>query len=149
VRTWLAPGAGLFRTESVGPELLEGMPPFLEWTYLALRLAAERRVAFLDEATFVHHPGRRDSLWRSADCTRALPAALDRLLARELPAPLRRAFAVRRVHALHAASDEALGRGALGPAWAAHLRSLGGPGGWRYLPYTGRLLARRPRAGAA
>jgi hypothetical protein len=142
-RTWLSPGGGLFRTEAIGLALFDGMPRFLEWTYLALRIARVHPLAFLDEPTFVHHPGRPDSLWASPSCTRALPEALERILGLELPAPLHRSFAARRAAAFHAAADEALQRGALGEAWLAHLRSLRGPEGWRYAPYTLRLIAAR------
>jgi len=143
-RTWLSPGGALFRTEAVEPALFDGMPRFLEWTWLALRIAARRRpLAFLDEPTFVYHPGRPDSLWASDACTRELPAALDRLLGLELPGPLRRRLAERRAQALHAAAREALRRGALPAAWRCHVRSLRGPRGWRFLAFTARLLAAR------
>jgi glycosyltransferase involved in cell wall biosynthesis len=131
-RTWLSPGGALFRTDAIGLALFDGMPRFLEWTYLALRIARGHQLAFLDEPTFVHHPGRPDSLWASPSCTRALPEALERILGLELPAPLHRSFAARRASAFHAAADEALQRGALGEAWGAPQRSRRGPAGWGY-----------------
>ena len=120
------------------------MPPFLEWTYLAVRLARDHRVAFLDEPGFVYHPGRPDSLWGSRECVRRLPEAIERLLALELPPSLRRTFEQRLAEALHGAANEALRRGQLRAAWGAHIRSLRSRGGWRHLAFTARLLAAVP-----
>jgi hypothetical protein len=142
--TWLSPGGALFRTDAIGPELFEGMPRFLEWTYLALQIARERHVSFLDEPGFVHHVDRPDSLWGSRECARRLPEALQTVLALELPPRLRRSFEERLTEAFHGAADEALARGERRSAWRAHARSLAGRRGWRYLPFTARLLGTTP-----
>lgn len=142
--TWLSPGGALFRTDAIGPGLFEGMPSFLEWTYLALRTARECHVSFLDEPGFVHHVGRPDSLWGSRECARRLPDALQTVLALDLPPRLRRCFEERLAGAFHGAANEALGRGERRSAWRAHARSLAGRRGWRYLAFTARLLAATP-----
>lgn len=140
--TWLSPGSGLFRSDALPVDVFEGMPHFLEWTYLALRLARDGRLCFLDEPGFVYHAGRPDSLWHSRECVRQLPASIGRLLALELPASLRRTFEERLTDALHGCAREALERGDRRAAWSAHLRALGGRRGWHHLPFTARLLAR-------
>ena len=44
---WLLPGSWLCRTEAAGPKFFDGMPRFLECTYLGLRFAAECRIRCL------------------------------------------------------------------------------------------------------
>ena len=103
-QTWLSPGGALFRSSAVPARMFANLARYLEWTSLALRLARECRIAFVDRAGFVHHTDLPDSLWRSPNCVLGLPAAIRSLLAEELPPDLRRSLGQRLGAACHAAA---------------------------------------------
>ena len=56
-RNWLLPGSWLCRSALVGPSLFDGMPPYLECTFLAVRFSSASRMAWVDEPTVVYHVG--------------------------------------------------------------------------------------------
>ena len=143
---WLAPCAGLFRTETIGTEYFADVPPYLEWTYLGLRLAFERRILFLNRPTWVYRADTPRSLSKGQGYVLQQSVSLERMLALSLPADVRRRFQLRRRSALHAAAGLELGAGRLGAAWRWHLRSLAAAGGWRYALYTRRLIYARWRS---
>lgn len=138
--SWLRPGAGLFRSATVGVEMMAGMPHYLEWTWLAARLALAHRLRFLDRQTFVYNADTLDSLWKSTACRVGLPVAIDALLMLDLPPEVRRAFERRRTVACNVASQACLHDGAVAQAWRWHVQALRQPGGWRYLLGTRRFL---------
>jgi hypothetical protein len=138
---WLAPGGALFRTAAVPVPMFEALPRFLEWTTLAVRLATACRLKFLDEPTFVHHENTPDSLWHSPACTLGLPEAMRLLLREQMPPALRQRVRERLAGACHAAARVELHGGRADRAWRLHLQSLAARGGWRYLAFTGPLLA--------
>jgi glycosyltransferase involved in cell wall biosynthesis len=139
--SWLSPGGALFRTASVPAQMFDDIPRFLEWTALALRLARRCRVAFIAHAGFVHHLDTPDSLWFSRECALGLPHAIRRLLEDALPRELQRALERRFGHACHAAARAELQQRQRRAAWRWHLQALGSRDGWRFLPFTRRLLA--------
>jgi hypothetical protein len=139
-RNWLCPGSVLVRTASVPPELFAGMPAYLEWTYLAIRLAQHCRLAFVEEPTFIHHTDTPHGTWASDACKLGLPAAFDRLLEIDLPPALRARLEQKRTSAVNAAARADLRAGRVWRAWAWHLRCLLCTDGWRYLPFTRRLI---------
>ena len=138
---WLLPGAALFRTATIGAEFFAAAPCYLEWTYVGLRLAAERRIAVLPEATVVHYEGLEFSVDRSRACLLGRPRAFAPLLQLSLPAHIRRALRRKRGAAWHAAAERLRIDGDRRAAWAAHVRSLAAPGGLRYVAYTRHLFA--------
>jgi len=103
--------------------------------------ATTQRLAFLAEPTVAHHEGLPFSVDRSRDCIRLRPLAFEALLALDLPAAIRRELLRKRGGAWHDAAELARVERDGRAAWAAHLRSLLGPGGWRFLPYSRRLLS--------
>lgn len=137
---WLRPGAGLFRSDAVNVPMMAGMPRYLEWTWLAARLALAHPLRFLDGPSFVYDADTPDSLWKSTACRLGLPDALAALLALELPPDVRRAVERRRTVACSVAALTCLQEGAIAQAWRWHLRALRQPGGWRYLLGTRRFL---------
>jgi glycosyltransferase involved in cell wall biosynthesis len=139
-RNWLTPCAGLFRTATVGTEYFADVPPYLEWTYLGLRLSLERRILFLNEPTWVYRADTPGSLSKAPTYVLRQAASLDRLLALPLPADVRRRLRRRRGTALHTAASLELRAGRPRAAWRWHLRSLAAAGGWRYTLYTRRLV---------
>jgi Glycosyltransferase like family 2 len=140
VQHWLPPCAGLFRSGAVTAEFFEDIPEYREWTYLAMRLALTRRLSFADRPTFVHRTDTPGSLSKSRAYCLAGPPAIARMLALALPADVRAALRVRLAEDLHSASALELEDGNYRAAWSWHFRSLTRPSGWRYLPYTRRLL---------
>jgi hypothetical protein len=137
---WLAPCAGLFRTATIGPEYFADVPPYLEWTYLGLRFALERRILFLNRPTWVYCADTPRSLSKRPGYVLQQSASLDRVLALPLPRDVRRRFERRRGLALHTAAGLELHAGRPRAAWRWHLRSLAAAGGWRYALYTRRLV---------
>ena len=139
---WLLPGAWLCRTDGASERLFEGMPRHLECTYLAVRLATTRRVQFMNEPTVAWHTDTPGAASRSRSFILGGPAALRRILEFDLPPDVRRCFESRLRAAHHASSVTLLDEGMIIPAWRAHTQALLGRGGWRHLPFTGRLIAR-------
>ena len=139
---WLLPGAWLCRTDDASERLFEGMPAHLECTYLAVRLATTRRVLFLDEPTVVWHTDTPGAASRSRSFMLGEAAALRRILELPLPPEVRQCFRSRLSAAYHSSSVLLLEEGRTLPAWRRHARALLGRGGWRYLPFTRRLIAR-------
>ena len=139
-RMWLTPGAGLFRSATIPATYFSGMPPHLEWTYLAVRLALERRMAFLDAPTFVYNADTPDSLSKSREHVLRQPGALQAVLRMALPPDVRRVLRRKYVAALHGASVKDLEQGRKADAWKWHLRTLFHVYGWRYLAYTRHLF---------
>jgi glycosyltransferase involved in cell wall biosynthesis len=137
---WLLPGSWLCRTDSIGAHIFNAMPRFLECTYLALRLAIDYRVRFLDCPTVVYHVDTPLSESNSLDYRLGQAAAFRRLLELDLPQDVRARFRTRLRRACHANAKFYLDEGSVTKGWCWHLESLQEPGGWRYLPYTARLL---------
>ena len=147
---WLLPGSWLCRTAAFDAELLEGMPRFLECTYLGIRFATTHRACFLDKPTVAWSTDTASSESKSREYQLQAEAALARILELELPSDVRHAFIKRLADARHAAATLHLKEGNRRAAWKSHLRSLRGPTGWRYLMFTRRLVLtewlRAPRA---
>ena len=146
---WLASCGGLYRTDSVGVELFEHLPPYVEWTWLAFRLARSGlKIRVHDAPTFVIHdtPG---SASKSDAYAASYIGLFERMLAEGLPQGVEQVVRRRLGEAWHDVSGRSLARGDLGGALRAHMRSLVFPGGVRYLSYTARLLGAAVGLGAA
>jgi hypothetical protein len=139
-RNWLLPGSALFRAGTIGEDAFAGTPPFLEWTYIGLLLASRYRIALLSAPTVVHHEGHAFSVDRSRDCALGRPLAFAAMLQLDLPPAVKQRLRRKRGAAWHTAAEVARLAADPGAAWAAHLRSLVAPGGWRYATYTRYLL---------
>jgi glycosyltransferase involved in cell wall biosynthesis len=139
-RNWLSPGSALIRTNRVGTELFDAIPRYLEWTYLAVRLATSHRILFSNATTFVYSEDSPDRVSTSEAYLLGQPAALARVLSLEMPAHLRRKLERNRSMAFHSIADRRLLRGEWAGAWRAHLASLAGRGGLRFLPFTRKLV---------
>lgn len=139
-RNWLLPGSYLCRTDRVGSDLFDGMPESLECSYIALRLAIGYRVTFLQSPTVIWNAHTPDSLSKSREWILSHSRAHECFLELDLPAHSRRKVLERIASDFHAASDLFLREGDWREAWRWHLRCLGRHGGYRYLPYTRKLL---------
>jgi hypothetical protein len=145
-RMWLVPCSSLYRTDRVTLDLFQGMPRYLEWTYLALRLALSRKISFMDVPTFLYNRDTKDSLSKSRESVLGQPAALRVLMRLVVPPDVRRLLRRRYVDALHSASDAELADGNRLRAWGWHVRTLICSGGWRYLSYTRHLCRPKGRS---
>jgi hypothetical protein len=139
---WLLPGAWLCRTSETNRGLFHGMPRQLECTYLAIRLVTTQRVRFIDEPTVVWQTDSPGSASKTRSYTVGQPAALRRILELDLPPDVRRCFQARLGAACHASSVLMLESGMTLSAWKQHVLALFERDGWRYLPFTRRLIAR-------
>jgi glycosyltransferase involved in cell wall biosynthesis len=144
-KSWLQSINALYRTDRVTARDFEGMPDYLEWTWLALKLAPRHRIVFLDEPTYRLNRHEPDSLSLSHHF--GLPPAIRAILALNLPTDVRREFRHRLSASLHEVSDRARRCGDYGLAWRSHVASLRVQPSLRWLFYTRRLLL--PAAGAA
>ncbi len=147
VQHWLRPCAGCFRTAAVTAAFFESIPPYREWTWLALRWRSSSgsaswpsRPSCTGPTRPARCPSRRPTLWRdrprSPACSRwiCLPTC-----GPSCGPPGRRSAQCRRVSARCRPPCGGL---------ASAPRSLVQPSGWRYLPYARiRRRSRSPRRG--
>lgn len=139
-RNWLASCGGLYRSRAIHIDYFDGKTKHFEWTLLAFRiLLANHKVLFVNVPTFRVFDSP-ESLSKSLDYQRAAAGFIEHLLSFEPPLRIRNALQRRRSAAQHDLSFQFLTLGDRKSAWRFHLKSLIGPGGWRYLAYTRRLL---------
>lgn len=145
-QNWCLPGSWLCRTEMVGVSVFESMPSFLECTYLALRLASEHPLFWVDTPTVVYRVGSPAAESRSRAYVLGQVHALRRIVELNLPADVRRVLRSRIASAYHEAAEQERTAGAQREAWRWHAASLLQPSGWRYVPFTRHLLRDALRA---
>jgi len=145
-RNWSLPGSWLARSEMIGAELFEGMPSYLECTYLGLRIASEHSLFWIETPTVVYHVGSPSAESRSRAYVLGQVAALRRIIELNLPDDVRRVLRARVAGAYHDSSMHERNAGAWRAAWRWHAASLLQPSGWRYLPYTRHLMRDALRA---
>lgn len=143
---WLLPGSWLCRSATVHEELFEGMPRYLECTYLAARFATEYRMRWSGRPTVAYRLGSPGAESESRGYVVGQADALRRILQLPLPPDVERDLRHRIAMAYHGAAEYDRRAGDLSAAWRWHLASLRSPGGWRYLPYTRHLLGPTSRA---
>lgn len=144
---WMPSCAGLFRTDRVGNEFFARPHPYMEWTWLAYRLAlAGRRVAVLDEPTFRIHDSQR-SLSKSQAYRESQEALCRRMLETLPPREIREVIQRRLQDSLASGTVDALAAGDVPTAWRLHRQVLNLPGGWHYFTHTLRIAAAALRPG--
>lgn len=132
-RNWLLPGCWLCDSDRVSNGLFEGMPRFRECTYLAIRLATEYRIKFLDIPTVVWRTDTPQSASKSRAYVIGSLTAHRRILELEMPSDVlvqlrsKTAGYCRAIGALHRKE------GNLIVACSWYLKSMLQPGGFRYL----------------
>lgn len=145
---WLLPGAWLCRSAAIDAPFFEGMPRYLENTYLAIQFSLRGSLHFLQEPTVVWNMDTPGSESKSREYALGLAEALEQLLALPLPARTRRRLRRASSEARHSKAALQLQDGAYADAWRSHLKSLAAPSGWRYLPFGLRILRATLRGGA-
>ncbi|MFN0179139.1 MAG: glycosyltransferase family 2 protein [Gemmatimonadales bacterium] len=136
---WLLPGSWLGNNERLDATLFDRMPRYLECTYLAIRFSLTGRLRFLDAPTVVWTEYGGMSL--SPEFRLGQPAALEEMLRLPLPPAIRRGLERHLTDEHHSVAEFYRARGDLAEAWAAHLRSLRGRDGRRYLLATRHFIA--------
>jgi len=137
---WLTSAGGLYRAESVQLGYFD-VPPYMEMTYLAMKLALSKKLVFLDTPTYRLYSGTPESLSATEHYLRGEPAAIRHCLALDLPARIKRRLAQKYAASLHAVSDFERAHGSYLAAWRYHLRSILSPCGFRHLLYTRHLVS--------
>ena len=137
---WLHNCNHLFRTASVTEKFFENAHAYMEWTWLAFRLALSKMsVSTIDIPTFRYHdtPG---SLSKSSRFLRSRVDLLHRMLATTPGRQVERIVRQRLTAAWHDISVHELGQGNRMEAARAHFNSLRSHWtGLKYLSYTRRL----------
>jgi glycosyl transferase family 2 len=142
-RCWLHSCGGLYRAATVTQKYFDDLPDLCEWTYLAFRLALDRRnIRFLDVPTYNAYdtPG---SMSKGAEFMEGTLIALDAMRAHSQPAAVRAKLEQKYRAALHDASEHYWRVKQRGKAWLCHLKSLKPPHTLRYLAYTRKLVRNR------
>lgn len=137
---WLASCGGMYRSRSIPSCLFEDYLPYIEWTWLAYKLAYYgKQIGTIDLPTFRINqtPG---SASKSKDYQKCFHDLFNKMLAINPPPHIREAILTRVGDLFHSEAEAHLLEGEIGTAWRKHLRSLAHPKGIRYLPFTRKLL---------
>ncbi len=111
-----------------------------EWTLAALLLARTYRFGFLQTPTYRYYADTPNSLSKHFEFATASPDLWSRLLEAYTRTPYVARIGRRYRLECHYVSWEFAKRGLFAKAWSYHVRSLAGPDGARYLPFTLKLL---------
>lgn len=144
---WLATASALFRTGTVSADFFDVTIRSIDMTFLAFRLARERKIVFLDQPTYrkTYSP---DSISLTDDWALPALATLEKMLTYDMPAPVRAALRRKCAAVAHEISDIHRRRGNSRLAWRYHLRSLCNPWGLaRYAAYGRKLVPPIQRRG--
>ncbi len=138
---WLHNCNHLFRSSSVPISYYEDPHPYMEWTWLAFRLAiAKKTIGVTNVPTFRYHdtPG---SLSKSPLFCQSGIDLYGRMLSSKPGREIERVILRKLSNGWHEISVLELGRGNRTKALAAHVRSLTCHwSGFKYLPYTTQLF---------
>ena len=144
IENWMTSASGLYRSSLVPATALDGMPAYLEWAYLAFKLASRLRFRFLDAFTFRLHD-TQGSLSKTDGYFAGIVPALETILELPLPSAIRSGLRRRLGAAHHTLSMRRLEAGDIAGARRHHCLSLIHPGRLRYVLYTRKVcLQQRP-----
>ena len=146
--SWLQPGAFIFRTKSIPPNMTASSWDYMEWTHLAYKIcAAEKRVNFINVPTvrYYNTPGSRS---KDAAYEEAAIDLMQLIRSDSRMSPEVRAKADKKYHvALHILAAKYAGEGDLRRAWRCHLASMHPPYTLDYLLFSRKLLWSARRRG--
>ena len=138
---WLASCSGLFKTATISEHYFDPGLRHLEWTSVAIRIALDRSIVFLDsERPHFLIGDSPESLSKSSQYLLGMERSLDLLLKLPLPPSVRRGFVGKKMSLRHDIADYYRIEGDLGNAWKHHIRTFYHLKGLRYLPSTVHLL---------
>jgi hypothetical protein len=139
-RCWLNSCGSLYRACTISEAYFDELPDLCEWTYLAFRLALDRRnIRFVDVLTYNAYdtPG---SMSKSFQYMEGTLIALDAMRRRSQPAAIRAKLEQKYRATLHDAADDYRRVKQWGKAWLCHVKSMKPPYTLRYIGYTRKLL---------
>lgn len=137
---WLATASALFRTHSIPATFFDVTLRSNDMTFLAFRLALEKKVAFIATPTY-RKSYSPDSISLSDDWALGSLGTLESMKTLPVPKSVRRRLRRKCTCAAHEISDIYRRRGERSLAWRYHLKSLREPWGLlHYAPYTRRLF---------
>ncbi|HAT32721.1 MAG TPA: hypothetical protein DCW29_18320 [Janthinobacterium sp.] len=137
---WLNSGNAIYRSARIGVAEFSDYHNFSHWSWLAFNLSLRGvKIGVLDIPTCRIHDTPSSSS-KSARYAQSCIPLYRRMLELAPPPAIRRLLLRRLGAAWHDASTMALEERRLLDAWGKHVRSLGLPGGLRYLAYTRKLL---------
>lgn len=147
-QNWLASCGGIYRSDRIPVQYFANLIPCYEWTTVALRLALERNICFLDVMSYRVHdtPG---SLSKSDEFIVGSVRIVKEMLGMPLPSDVHDAVRRQLAPAMHSVSDHFRRRRVWREAWRYHLNSLLHRGGLRYLTYTRHLIWRGSQPGVS
>jgi glycosyltransferase involved in cell wall biosynthesis len=110
VENWLPSCGALFRRASVGPAYFQNYHPYAEWSWLAFRLALDKkRFCILNEPTFRVYADTPASLSKSSEYRQSYISLYQKMLAVATPSNVRCIIQKRLSQAHHDVSSYALG----------------------------------------
>ncbi len=146
-RNWLATASALFRSSSVSPDFFDVTIRSNDMTFLAFRLALERKVVFLDHPTY-RKTYSADSISLTDNWNLQSLATLEKMLEFEVPPPIRTALRRKCTATAHDIAEIHRRRGNIRSAWRYHLRSISSYWGlMRYFLYGRKLIVPLLRRG--
>lgn len=140
VQNWFASPGSMFKRGAVGYELFDMEHRYFEWTLLFFKLiAARHRIKYDDTPTYRVWQDSPGSASKSLDYSLAHASVLADILALPLGEDALATLRLKHHAALNAKSQMHLERRQRLEAWKSHLSCLKS-GGWRYLPFTRKLI---------
>ncbi|EIM63575.1 glycosyltransferase family A protein [Desulfobacter postgatei] len=137
---WLASCGALFRSDSFTPVFFTDYHTFAEWTWIAFKIAMEKKnIAILDEPTFRIND-TPESLSKSLEYKAAYFDLFLRMLEKKPPHEIIKKIKMKMCSAYHAKSVSQLKAGKYRDAVILHFKSIFLPGGLRYLTYSRKFL---------
>lgn len=137
---WLPSCGALFRRASVGAAYFENYHQYAEWSWLAFRLALDKkRFGIVHAPTFRVYADTPGSLSKSSAFRDSYISLYQKMLAANPPPYIRNIIQKKLANAHHDVSSHALAAGQLGECVRHHVRSL--RAGLRFLPYTRHIIA--------
>ncbi len=137
---WLTSCGGLYRSETVTRDIFTDLPPSMEITMIAFKVAERYRVKRLNDITFIVYTSAGERLSQTDHYLDNIAKVLELMKTGTNRADIRYAFARRLGDHAHYLADRALKQGSMHTAWGYHFESLKAPGGLKYLTYTRHLI---------
>lgn len=140
---WLSSCNALYRTESFAISYFSDSHAYGEWTWLAYKMAMDKKViCILDRPNFRIND-TSDSLSKTVNYRNSYLSLFERMLDYGPSRDIAKLIKKKMGAACHSASAASLKNGDRIGALKYHLKSLAKPGGLRYLSYSRKLLLPR------
>lgn len=139
---WFGSCSALFKTKSITLDFFDPDFKYYEWTYMAYKLFSKCNIKIIDDITFYIN-STENSLSKSEEYILSQPLLFSKLRLLNLPVEISKAIERKKINSYHSLSEHYLKSRSLKKAWIWHLKSLSHSAGWKFLPYTWKLLLGR------